>query len=241
MSGKRILIVEDELIIAETIKEMVEELGHEVLGIAPNVKEALDLLHQESFDLALLDINLNDPEGNGFEVAQILQSQYKIPFVFITAYSDAKFLEIAKSLNPKGYVLKPLNKDRLFVALELAIDNAKNNDPNSGELQAMFQDSFFVKDGIYIHKINFEEILFLKSDGNYTEIETTEKRYLIRSLLKQIIEKLPTGYFRRVHRSYIINIKKVSSIGPSEIILAGAHKIPVGETYQQELNNLFSI
>jgi two-component system, LytTR family, response regulator LytT len=229
MSGKRILIVEDELIIAETIKEMVEELGHEVLGIAPNVKEALDLLHQESFDLALLDINLNDPEGNGFEVAQILQSQYKIPFVFITAYSDAKFLEIAKSLNPKGYVLKPLNKDRLFVALELAIDNAK------------FQDSFFVKDGIYIHKINFEEILFLKSDGNYTEIETTEKRYLIRSLLKQIIEKLPTGYFRRVHRSYIINIKKVSSIGPSEIILAGAHKIPVGETYQQELNNLFSI
>lgn len=240
MNPLRILIVEDELIIAETIKEMAEELGHSPVEVAGNVREAHQLLKEQRFDLALLDINLNDPEGNGIDVGNHIQQNYATPFVFITAYPDAKYLEMAKSLSPQGYVLKPINKDRLYVAIELAMDNArhqKDHNRPTAELQGLFQDSFFVKDGIYIHKIEFDAILYLKSEGNYTEIITQQKTYLIRSLLKQIIDKLPENYFMRIHRSYIINVKKITLISPSEVTLGSNTILPIGETYRKELQD----
>lgn len=239
-----ILIVEDELIVAEAIKEMAEEIGHEVAHVAGTIKDAVSGVDLRQIDIALLDINLNDPDGNGFDVAKYLESQYQIPFIFITAYSDPKNLDAAKALNPQGYILKPINKDRLYVAITLAIDNAfhrkeKPSDTQSGELQGFFQDSFFVKDGQYTHKIVFDDILFLKSEGNYTEIVTSQKTYLIRSLLKQIIDRLPAYYFMRVHRSYIINVKKITSLNQYEVTINNTLQVPVGETYKKEVTDFF--
>lgn len=242
MKALKILIVEDELIIAESIKEMAEELGHEVIAVAGTFQQAKTALSTKKPDLALLDINLNDPDGNGLDLGTWIQQEQKTPFVFITSYSDAGHLSAAKSLNPQGYILKPLNKDRLFVALELAMDNAAHRNSSSeanAELQAMFQDSFFVKDGIHLHKIAFDSIFWLKSEGNYTEIVTKEKTYLIRSLLKEIIERLPAQLFLRTHRSYIINSTKVTTVAAENVVLNNDQIIPVGDTFKKDIRQFF--
>lgn len=244
MKALNILIVEDEAIIAEAVKEMAEELGHHVIKVANNYTDAIDSLANISFDLALLDINLADPKGSGLDVAAIITAQYKIPFVFVTAYSDAKNLQMAKALNPHGYVLKPINKDRLFVALELANENVLNRknfpkEEDSHELQGLFPDCFFVKDGMYFQKVSFEDVLFLKSEGNYTEIYTANKIHLIRSLLKDVDSRLPKNLFKRVHRSHIINFSKLTSISNTEIKI-GTYNIPVGETFKKEIQEILN-
>jgi len=247
MEKLNILIVEDETIIAEALMEMCEEIGNYTCDIANNFSEAIQKLSSNTYELALLDINLSDRSGSGIDVAQHINTHNNIPFIFITAYSDNQNFQAAKNLNPCGYVLKPINKDRLYIAIELALENSRNRNSSAEklseqaqELQGLFPDSFFVKEGINYQKVNFTDVLFLKSDGNYTEIKTEEKTYLIRSLLKDIDRKLPSTMFKRVHRSYIVNFPKITTYAGIELTI-GTHKIPVSESFRKDIQQILEM
>ena len=99
----KILVVEDEPIIAEDLSLMLKKEGYQIIGIANDGSSALDLLHSQNPDIALLDISL-DSSLSGFDIAKVINEKYKIPFIFITSFSDKYTLEKAKdALNRKGY------------------------------------------------------------------------------------------------------------------------------------------
>jgi len=116
----KILIVDDEVIVAADLTLRLQRLGYEVCGSAPSVKKALALTEKESPDLVLMDIVLQG-EMDGIEAADIIRSRWGIPVVFLTAYAETHRLKRAQSAYPFGYILKPFQERDLKVAVEMAL------------------------------------------------------------------------------------------------------------------------
>ena len=121
MNKHRIMLVEDEKVVAADIQECVNGLGYQVVGAAATGTEALRLAVNTMPDLVLMDIKLKG-DLDGIEVAGALYDQLKIPVVYLTAHADAEILERAKLTNPSGYVLKPFDDRTLRTAIEIAFD-----------------------------------------------------------------------------------------------------------------------
>ncbi len=123
INNVKILIVEDEVLIAEDIKEICEEAGYVVKSICYRATQAMTALENNEFDFAIFDINLED-ELSGLDLAlHLKQKKIQIPYIFLTSYSDTSTLNAAKEVYPMGYVVKPFKKEQLISTIEIAIAN----------------------------------------------------------------------------------------------------------------------
>ncbi len=120
MKTSRLLIVEDEYIIAMNISQTLKRQGYEPLAIVSTGKEAISKAEEYHPDLILMDINLKG-EMDGIEAADCIHKRLDIPIVFLTAFSDTKTLERAKETAPFGYILKPFEERELFIVVEMAL------------------------------------------------------------------------------------------------------------------------
>lgn len=120
MTRPRLLIVEDEIIIALDLKAQLQRLGYDVIGLAANGDEALQLAEAQRPDLVLMDLVLRGPV-DGAQTADQLRERYGLPVVFITAYSDAATLERVRVTEPYGYILKPFDTRQLHSLVEIAL------------------------------------------------------------------------------------------------------------------------
>jgi len=237
MSVLKIGIVEDELVIARTIVSTLDELGYGHCGPAISYSEAMEMLDNNKPDLLLLDIQLSGKK-DGIDVAQRINELYQIPFIFLTANSDAETIDRAKRVKPHAYIVKPFTKEELFAAIEIAFSNfTGNHSPRKPEHPASYhsRDYMFVRDGYVFRKIFFNELLYLESDANYVILHLkSQKKLMVRSTLNDFIEQVDQKLFIRVHRSYSVNINMIDDIFPTEISVSGT-KIPVGKSYRKEL------
>ena len=122
MDEIRVLIVEDEPLIAENIAMYLNNHDFKVSGIAYDDEEAFGELKNNPPDAVLLDVNLESPK-NGIDIAEYINSNNRIPFVFLTSYSDKTIVDRAKKTNPAGYIVKPFNEQTLYTTLEIAMTN----------------------------------------------------------------------------------------------------------------------
>lgn len=120
MENRKILIVEDEGIVALQIKGSLEEMGYAVVDIYSSGEEALENIGALSPDLVLMDIKLRG-EMDGIETAARIRKQYNVPVIYLTAHSEPGTFKMAKLTEPYGYVLKPFNVQELKIAVELAL------------------------------------------------------------------------------------------------------------------------
>ena len=120
LENPRILIIEDEALVARDIQSRLRQLGYEVLGLAHSPRQALELAEKTRPDLLLCDIHLKD-EVDGIDVAETITRNRPVPVVFLTAYSDRETVTRAKSITPYGYVLKPIETPDLQIAIEMAL------------------------------------------------------------------------------------------------------------------------
>lgn len=240
MGARKILIIEDEIIIAEDMKSSLEELGYDVVGHAMSYKEFVDSVDKLEFDIALVDIMLGGAKS-GIDVAKFIKEKLKKPFIFVTSYSDKHTLEDAKALRPNGYIVKPFNKDDLYAAIEIVPEQSKEmvSSEEEGLINALDK-TVFVKDKDLLHKIEIANISWVKSDGNYLEIYNDKnKRFLLRSSLDSFLASMP-GYIFRTHRSYAVNAKFIDAVNSSYIVLNQA-RVPVSKTYRSKLLEYLNI
>lgn len=241
----RILIVEDELIIAEDIRTKLVSLGYKVTGMAVSADEAEELLQTVRPDLVMLDIMLKG-QRDGIDLARVIRGQFKIPFIFLTSYADKDTIERAKTVMPDGYLLKPFTDKDLFAAIEVAIfrrsnvngtaDDASRESPNE-----VLNDCIFIKKDYLLIKIKFSDLLWIKSDGNYLELFCSGgKKHLIRSTLKDFLNKLPGSVFLQIHKSYVVNINHIEAIEYSHMII-GNNSIPVGRLFIEKIKETLHI
>ena len=237
MSILKIGIVEDELVIARTILNTLNELGYSHCGPAINYTEAIEMLEQDKPDLLLLDIQLSGKK-DGIDVAEKLNELHPIPFIFLTANSDGETIDRAKKVRPHAYIVKPFTKEELFAAIEIAFSNyAGNRNDTKPEQQSvnMAKEFMFVRDGYVFRKIFFADLLYLESDANYVTLHLkSQKKVVVRSTLNDFIEQLDVQKFIRIHRSYSVNINLIDDVFPTEVSVSGT-KIPIGKSYREEL------
>lgn len=240
MDKVKILIVEDELVIAMNMTDILENLGYEVLETAVNYEEAIEFLNEEEPDLAILDIQLEGTK-TGIDVADYIQSKHKIPFIFLTSNSGKATIEKAKKVNPSAFLIKPFISEDLFAAIEIAMHNFQKQSQESKKEESPFfrGDALFVKEKNNFHKVKLNDITFLKSDHVYIEINTLNKgKFNIRGSFNEIAENLTKQFFR-VHRSYMINLDHLESIKSSSVIIENA-EVPLSKSHREELLKIIS-
>jgi DNA-binding LytR/AlgR family response regulator len=231
----RVLIVEDEFITIEAISSILEEMNCIISGDAMSAEEAIEVLEKGETDLAILDINIKG-DKDGIWIGNKIKHNYKIPFIFLTAFGDDKTIMRAVETGPYGYLVKPFSKADVYSAIEIAMNTHTklNKEDETKETRRSENEAIFIRDDYNFVKIQVKDILFVKSDKNYLEVHLPNKTHLVRGKLSDFIENLPTADFMKVHRSYAINISKIDVLGGGFIKL-GEQEIPLGGDYKTEL------
>lgn len=231
MNRVKILIIEDELIIAERIAAILKDIGYEPVGIAVNQQEAVEMFRNKNPDLVLADINI-EGDMDGIELMQGLKQEKDIPCIFVTSYSDFKTVERAKEVSPHAFLVKPIRKKDLFTSIEITLSNLKGNRSTQKEQQA--ESHIFVKNRHTIVKVEVAVISHLSADDIYTNvIQQDGTRYVVRSSIKQLLEKLP-DHFIRIHKSHAINFNHLVKL-ESETVHLNNIKLPIGRSYKDAL------
>lgn len=237
MNPLKILVVEDETLIAESLRDVLNILDHEVAAIATNGEEALLALKGNEVDLVLLDIMLKG-KMDGVDVAHFIRDKYKIPFIFTSAFADETTLARAREESPYGYVVKPYGLKDIRAAIEIAMGNfIKEKDdivPSLGE--EVSKDHFYIKVDGRLVKIKETDLLYVEAKGDYMLFKTHEKGHVVHSTMKNVIEKLNPQKFLQVHRSYVVNLDHIKDIEDTTIVVE-AKVIPVSRKNRSELMN----
>jgi DNA-binding LytR/AlgR family response regulator len=232
MKETKIGIVEDEIIIADSIRSVLLRMNYRVAEPCINYEEAIRMLETDQPHLLLLDINLGSTSKSGIEVGRYIREHMDMPFIFLTANSDIKTVQEAKLVTPNAFLVKPFVQDELHAAIEIAMHNFYSH--KAREQPKPDKDFLFIKDGTELHKINFSDILFLESDHVYVSVHTTTRRYLVRTSLQNYIEELDKDLFLRIHRSYVVNLSRIESVLGSQVKIQDK-LLPVSKSYKDEL------
>ncbi|PKQ44273.1 LytR/AlgR family response regulator transcription factor [Confluentibacter flavum] len=237
----KILIVEDEMIIAANISLQLSQLGYEVTGIIPRGEEAILHVKQNQPDIVLMDIQLKG-ELDGIETAQIMQNDFDIPIIYLTANADDEHFNKAKSTHPYAFISKPFKKLDLQRAIELTVSHMQSEKIGDQTLNGNSVSPFILSDSIFVRhhekmvKVDIKDILYIEAERNYCRIHSTDKQYLLVMTLKDMDEKLPQKHFIRVHRSFIVNLSQIDEVATSHIII-DKKAIPVSKALKEELLN----
>ena len=165
MANLKILIVEDESIVAKDIQYSLIKLGYTVCGIASNAEKAIELATTESPDMVLMDIMLKG-DINGIDAAITLRQDLALPVIFITAYSDITTLEKAKIAEPYGYILKPFKEIDIQITIEVAVYK------HAKEQELVRQRDFLY--AIVENKENSPGFIFVKSNSKLVKLKTND-------------------------------------------------------------------
>jgi len=239
----KVLIVEDELIVAEEIKEVLMLSDFEIVGIADTCDNAIQLVQKSTPDIVLLDINI---KGNkdGISTAEEIRNRHdSVAIIFLTAFSDSQHLDRAKATKPAAYIVKPFDPKNLTVAIDLAFSNLRNSETEEIEPDSdtvVLKDRVFLKDSGIYHKLMLDNILYIEAIGSYCEIHTKQKKYTFSFNLKKLDQKISHANIARVHRSYIVNMEKIDTINGNQIFI-NEQAIPIGNSYRSAFMEKFNL
>ena len=233
MSKMTILIVEDEPLIADDIAMILEKNDYVISDIVDNAEDALVHLSSANVNMVLLDVNI-EGDVDGIQLAHQINKEHNVPFIFLTSYYDNNTLMRAKSTAPAGYIVKPFDEGDLVANIELASMKSRK------KVSKPPVDKFFVRENNELKSIEAMEILYVESDNNYANIFTDSRKYVVSHTLKSVEEQLPTETFVRVHKSYLVNFQKITSIHEGYVFIDEI-KLSIGRAYKEQLLKGLSI
>jgi DNA-binding LytR/AlgR family response regulator len=234
-----ILIVEDEMIIAANISLQLTHLGYEVTGIIPRAEEVLPHIRLHVPDILLLDINLKG-DIDGIQLALLIQKEFKIPIIYLTANADETHFERAKETNPYAFISKPFKKLDLQRAIELTVIRIQNENeteksiPIDNDIPFVLSDCIFVRSHNKMVKVCLNDILYIEAERNYCKIHCKDKEHLLVTTLKDLEEKLTSNNLLRIHRSFIVNLSHIDEIAMSHVVIA-KKAIPLSAELKKQL------
>lgn len=226
------IIIDDEEMARAIIAKMVNSQSNfKVIEQFSNAIQAIKFLNQNEVDVIFLDIHM--PDFTGFDFIQTIKNPPQI--ILIT--SDKNFaIEAFEYDCIVDYLVKPLNEDRFKKAIS-KIKLEKETQPTSVSIAPKKEDNsneFYVNIDRRLIKIEIKSVNIVEAKGDYIHIKTEGKNYIVHSTLKKIEDKLPTDLFLKVHRSFIINTKKIVDIEDNSVLI-GKEVIPVSRANKPEL------
>lgn len=242
MTNIKVGIVEDEMIIAEGIIGALEQLGYSVTEPAASYTEAIEMVARDQPDILLIDIQLSGKK-DGIDLAWKIREDYNIPFIFLTANSDAQTVERAKKVSPPAYLIKPFNKDELYTSIEICLHNFSQSQKDRRQPEKdnyLIKDYLFIKQGASFRKIAVEDIQYIESDNVYIYVYTLDAKLLVRSTIQNYLELIGSPRFFRIHRSFAVNVVHIETIN-SETLQLRDRELPIGKSYRDELLRILKL
>lgn len=219
MKTIKCIVVDDEPLAISLLENYIREISFlEMIFSSENPIEALEYIHNNEADLVFLDIQM--PELTGINFMKILGDKMK--YILTTAYSE--YALEGYEHNIVDYLLKPISLERFRKSAVKAQERF-----SFGKQE---QNHFFVKSSGKQHKVNFADILYIESIRDYVNIKTAEEEFIVLDTLKSMEQQLPESFFVRVHKSFIINLNQIKSVGTKKIIINPEYEIPIGENYK---------
>ncbi len=222
------LIVDDEPRAHVVLKSYIDKVaGLEVVHSTTSSVEAFSYLQSNAVDLLFLDIEM--PELTGLELLDALQNP---PRVIITS-AHSEFALDSYNFNVLDYLLKPIPFNRFLRAVNKVLQ-LPSSTKSTAESVSSSKDHFFVKEDGLNKRIDYADLLYVNSFGNYVRLYTTGGKHMVADTMKNLEETLPADRFQRIHKSYLINLSKVDR-AHGKMVVIGNQELPVGNAYRQGL------
>jgi two-component system response regulator LytT len=241
MSKINVVVVEDESIVSKDIQNRLKKIGYNVVGAYATADAAIALIEEFKPDVVLMDIMIKG-DKSGIDVAEYVRENHSIPVIFLTAYADNATFNKAKNTEPYGYIIKPFKEIDLQTSIELALFKHEKNTTVIKERDLLTrlveskQDSniFFIKANSSLHKVYSKDIIYVEALKDYVMIHTrTQGRFTIHNTMKEVNNKLSSGEFIRIHRSFIVRLENVIAVDYFNLTLDFETKVlPIGASYR---------
>lgn len=217
---KKILVIEDDKNIRENIRLLLELKEYEVFE-AGNAEKGIEMALSVNPDVIISDIML--PGNDGYYIKQILDEHekiMKIPFIFLSAKSSSADVRKGMNLGADDYITKPFKSKELLEAIAIRInrfDQVRGTNKSVYKRKLSYKDKILVQSGKNPVFINISSIVYITAKREYSIIITDdERKFLIRKLLKDWEQELPSSDFLRIHRSHIVNLNFIKTIFKSD-------------------------
>lgn len=229
------IIIDDEPLAHEIIEEFCSMLPHlQLEKHCYNAMEAMQFLNENTVDFMFLDINM--PKLKGLDFLKTLTNPPKT--IITTAYKEHAIEGF--ELNVVDYILKPFSFDRLVTAVNkvsntIQTPNSVREDVSTSETSPK---QFFVKGDKKQHQIAIDNLLYIEAYGNYTKLFLEDDMIVSHEKISYYETLLEASNFLRVHKSFLVSIGKIKFIEGNRIVI-NDHKIPIGQTYKNQINKLY--
>lgn len=229
MSDYKVLIVEDELLVATDIEESLEILGYKVIGSVATGKDAIKKVDEQLPDIILMDIMLKG-DMTGIDAANAIRLNHDVPIIYLTANADMATIEKAKVSLPYGYIIKPFTEKDLQTTIEIA--KFKFNNDIKFKMESDQYNRFFSKNeggqnkDVFIdavkglEKLNIDNIYYVEAGEDYSIIYTRDDELKTKKSLDDLTKSLPDENFVKVSNSHLVNTEKIFLLKLPEIIIA---------------------
>lgn len=234
-----VIIVDDEPLAQDVLETYIEKVPEfKLIAKCNNAFEANDVLRDHDIHLMFLDIQM--PQLTGMEFLKSLDHPPLV--IFTTAYPN--YAIEGFEMDALDYLLKPIAMDRFLKASNRAIDQFKlKHASDDHQVEEYGPDFFFVKADKKLVKVNYDDILYIEGLKDYVIIRMNQQRVITLQTMKSLESKLPAHIFKRIHRSYIINLNKINAVEGNmvEVIEKGKPKhIPIGKNYRESLLSIIN-
>ncbi len=221
MNTIKAIAIDDEPIALDVIRAHAAKVPYiELKETFTSATEALIYLKKEDIQLVFLDINM--PDLTGIDFSTMIPPSVFV--VFTTAYSEYALKGF--ELNALDYLLKPFTLSRFLQACQKASDRLEGSKNETN--------SFFVKDGTTLVRIDLDSLLYVEADGNYLTFYEKNKKTMVRQTLTDLLTKLPKNAFTKVNKSCIVALKKVDKVENQYIVVNGV-RLLLARSYRESL------
>ncbi len=224
------IIVDDEELAQSVLEKYISSIPWlNLLHKFDNAIDTISYLKDNTVDMMLLDIRM--PELSGLKMLNTLKNPPKV--ILTTAYSEYALESYNYAV--VDYLLKPVEFDRFLIAVnkicqQIELENLSKNLITESSTTTKY---LFVYENKNIYKVNFDDILYIKAEGNYISIKTNDKNYLTRETMKVIEKRLPVELFVRVNKSHIVSIQKINKVYGNTIVIAD-DEISIGKIFKMK-------
>lgn len=239
----KVLLLEDEYLVAVNICSQLEQLGFEVVGRTDNASDAIVLAATVQPDIALLDIHVKG-EMNGVDAGGVIAEKFNIPVVYLSSDESDELFNSAKETRPQAFLNKPVLPVTLKRSLELALQPVTLSDakhPQAKELQVL-NGFVFLKIGTNKVKLSLDQIYIIKASGSYCNLYLKDSTHLftkpLGTMLHELQELSGGDRFVQISRSCAVNIEHVEQLKGNMVVVLG-ESLDITQSFRDKVLRLF--
>lgn len=223
------IVIDDDQLSLKVVEEFVNRTDFlHPIGSFHDSVEAINMMNASETPIDLIFLDIEMPEMTGIE---FLNTVRDLPQVIIIS-SQEKYALQAFDYEVTDYLLKPITYSRFYKAAQKALNSHNIEEYNKKE-----NDEIFIKKDSALIRLKYNDILWVEAMENYVVITTFDEKFTIHFTMKSILKQLPALYFKRIHRSYIVNVRNIDKIEDNEVVIKsqkGAKNLPIGKAYKEK-------